>query len=158
MKYIKQSNGIIEYFVEDKFQQILDIISLRLNVYFLSNPISHNTLRTNILPSASLAFPEAKVNRRVKDFLKMNDIYFTMPFTAGYGASGVPDILVCHKGKFIAIECKAGKNKPTALQAQHMKRSTATHGQSSSGNATMKRQLRSWLPSRASQLVRVNCG
>jgi Holliday junction resolvase len=66
--------------------------------------------------------PEAKVKRNVKMFLTKRDIYYTMPFTAGYGASGVPDILVCYQGKFIAIECKAGKNKPTALQADHIKR------------------------------------
>ena len=72
--------------------------------------------------------PEGKVKEVVKKFLKANDIYFTMPFTAGYGASGVPDILVCHKGKFIAIECKAGGNKPTALQAEHMNRITQGGG------------------------------
>lgn len=72
--------------------------------------------------------PESKVKNRVKKFLKDNDIYFTMPFTAGYGASGVPDILVCHKGKFIAIECKAGSNKPTALQTDHLNRITRGGG------------------------------
>jgi pantoate kinase len=66
--------------------------------------------------------PEGKVKKKVKDYLNKHNIYYTMPFTVGYGASGVPDILVCHLGKFIAIECKANGNKPTALQAQHMKR------------------------------------
>jgi Holliday junction resolvase len=66
--------------------------------------------------------PEGKVKKKVKDYLTSKAIYYTMPFTAGYGASGVPDILVCFQGKFIAIECKAKGNKPTALQAEHMKR------------------------------------
>lgn len=66
--------------------------------------------------------PEKRVKTKVKKYLDSKDIYHTMPFTAGYGASGVPDILVCYQGKFIAIECKANGNKPTALQAQHMKR------------------------------------
>ena len=39
-----------------------------------------------------------------------------MPVTSGYGNSGAPDFLVCHKGRFIGIECKAGKGKTTALQ------------------------------------------
>lgn len=30
--------------------------------------------------------------------------------------SGVPDIICCYKGKFIAIEVKTGNNKPSALQ------------------------------------------
>jgi len=30
---------------------------------------------------------------------------------------GVPDILMCHRGQFIAWELKVGKNKPDQLQA-----------------------------------------
>tara|TARA_R110000824_G_scaffold145208_1_gene313457 strand:- start:271 stop:483 length:213 start_codon:yes stop_codon:yes gene_type:complete len=43
-----------------------------------------------------------------------------MPATGGYGASGVPDIIACHQGRFIGIECKANGNKPTALQNKHL--------------------------------------
>jgi len=68
-----------------------------------------------------MATPEAKVKKKVKDYLTARGIYYTMPFTAGYGANGVPDILVCYQGKFYGIECKANGNKPTALQAEHMK-------------------------------------
>jgi Holliday junction resolvase len=32
------------------------------------------------------------------------------------GRSGVPDIICCVDGNFLAIECKAGKGKTTALQ------------------------------------------
>ena len=34
--------------------------------------------------------------------------------------SGVPDILVCYQGRFIAIECKAGKGRVTALQQSNL--------------------------------------
>jgi hypothetical protein len=44
-----------------------------------------------------------------------------MPTTGGYGASGVPDIIACYKGKFVGIECKANGNKPTALQQKHLR-------------------------------------
>ena len=43
-----------------------------------------------------------------------------MPSTGGYGRSGVPDIIACARGRFIAIECKAGKGKLTALQAREL--------------------------------------
>ena len=33
---------------------------------------------------------------------------------------GTPDILVCIKGKFIGIEVKVGKNKPTRIQEHRM--------------------------------------
>ena len=39
---------------------------------------------------------------------------------AGMGRSGVPDIIACFKSHFIAIEAKAGNNKPTALQEREI--------------------------------------
>ena len=41
--------------------------------------------------------------------------------TGGYGKSGVPDIIACYRGRFFGIECKAGKNKPTALQEKNLR-------------------------------------
>lgn len=64
--------------------------------------------------------PEAKVKKKVVDQLKALGAYFFYPVTGGYGASGVPDIVGCYKGKFFAIECKAGKNKPTPLQQKNI--------------------------------------
>jgi Holliday junction resolvase len=32
----------------------------------------------------------------------------------------VPDIIACVNGRFLAIECKAGGNKPTALQTREI--------------------------------------
>lgn len=66
--------------------------------------------------------PEAKVKKKVRALLEQHGAYYAMPVTGGYGASGVPDFLVCHHGRFIGIETKAGTNKPTALQLSNMKR------------------------------------
>jgi penicillin-binding protein-related factor A (putative recombinase) len=60
--------------------------------------------------------PEAAVKKKVVQQLKLLDAYYFYPVTGGYGRSGVPDIVGCYKGKFFAIECKAGTNKPTPLQ------------------------------------------
>jgi Holliday junction resolvase len=54
--------------------------------------------------------------------------YYTMPVTSGYGNSGVPDFMVCHRGKFIAIECKANGGKPTALQEEHLRQIRMAEG------------------------------
>ena len=43
-----------------------------------------------------------------------------MPFMAGYGTAGVPDIVACYKGRFVGIECKAGGNRTTALQVKNL--------------------------------------
>lgn len=68
-----------------------------------------------------MSTPEAKVKNAVKKFLKEQGIYYFMPATGGYGRSGVPDIVACSKGRFLAIECKAGNNQPTALQLREMR-------------------------------------
>lgn len=60
--------------------------------------------------------PEKKVKDKVVKQLKSEGAYFFYPVTGGYGTSGVPDIVCCIRGLFVGIECKAGKNKPTALQ------------------------------------------
>jgi Holliday junction resolvase len=67
--------------------------------------------------------PEKKVKRKIVDMLKQYGMYYFYPVTGGYGASGVPDIVACYKGKFIGIEVKADmkKNKPTALQQKNLR-------------------------------------
>ena len=66
--------------------------------------------------------PEAKVKASVVKLLKKYEVYYFFPATHGFGRSGVPDIICCLEGNFLAIECKAGNNKPTALQEREMKR------------------------------------
>jgi len=66
--------------------------------------------------------PEAKVKAAVVKLLKRSNVYYFFPNTHGYGRSGVPDIICCLSGgKFLAIECKAGKNQPTALQEREIR-------------------------------------
>lgn len=64
--------------------------------------------------------PEKKVKVKVCEVLKKLKCYYFYASTGGYGSSGVPDIVVCYKGKFLAIECKANGGKPTALQQKHL--------------------------------------
>ena len=66
--------------------------------------------------------PEAKVKRKIREVLEEHGAYYAMPVTGGYGISGVPDFLICHHGRFIGIEAKAGKGKPTTLQLNAMKK------------------------------------
>jgi len=68
-----------------------------------------------------MATPEKKVKDKVVKLLKDHGVYYFFPATHGYGRSGVPDIICCCNGAFIGIECKAGNNKPTALQEKEMR-------------------------------------
>lgn len=74
--------------------------------------------------------PEGKVKVKVKKYLTEMGAYYAMPATGGYGLSGTPDFLVCYRGRFVAIECKAGKNRPTALQEAALDRITKAGGMS----------------------------
>lgn len=66
------------------------------------------------------ATPEKLVKEKVKAILTAHSVYFFMPATHGYGRSGVPDIVACVNGWFVAIECKANGGKPTALQIREI--------------------------------------
>jgi hypothetical protein len=66
--------------------------------------------------------PEAKVKKKVVDVIKKHKAYYFYPVTGGFGRSGIPDIIVCHSGRFVGIECKAGSNKPTPLQMLEMEK------------------------------------
>jgi Holliday junction resolvase len=66
--------------------------------------------------------PEAKVKKRVREMLDKLGIYHFSPPGMGLGRSGIPDIIACFNGKFIGIECKAGKGQPTLLQSRELGR------------------------------------
>ena len=72
--------------------------------------------------------PEKKVKQQVMQALKDMGAYYFYPVTGGYGRSGVPDIVGCWEGRFFGIECKAGKNLPTALQLKNLKEITDSGG------------------------------
>ena len=62
------------------------------------------------------ATPEKKVKDRLRKHLDRLGIYHFMPPANGFGRAGIPDVIGCFNGQFVAFECKAGKNKTTALQ------------------------------------------
>jgi len=64
--------------------------------------------------------PEKRVKDAVLTVLKEHGAYYFFPMAIGMGRSGVPDIICCSNGRFLAIECKAGKNTPTPLQIREM--------------------------------------
>jgi len=74
------------------------------------------------------ATPEAKVKAKCVAQLKALGAVYFYPVTGGYGSSGVSDIVVCFDGRFIAIECKAGKNKLSELQKMFQEKVAAAGG------------------------------
>jgi Holliday junction resolvase len=72
--------------------------------------------------------PERKVKQQVVALLKEAGAYYFFPSANGLGRSGIPDIIVCYRGRFVGIECKAGKGQTTALQERELKRISEAGG------------------------------
>ena len=59
---------------------------------------------------------EKNFEQKIKRFLDDEGVWWVKFFANSYTRSGVPDLLCCVKGYFVAVEVKAPKGKPTALQ------------------------------------------
>ena len=88
------------------------------------------------------ATKENLVKKRVKAILDEQQVYHFSPMQNGMGRAGIPDIIACHGGKFIGIECKAGDNKPTALQERELNRILNAGGEAYVINEENIEQLR----------------
>ena len=64
--------------------------------------------------------PEWRVKKAVRLMLDKLGAYHFMPPANGFGRAGIPDIIACIDGHFIAIECKAGNGTTTALQDREL--------------------------------------
>jgi hypothetical protein len=62
-----------------------------------------------------MATPEAKVKLKVKVILAMYNVYWHCPVQNGMGAPSL-DFICCCKGRYFAIETKAGNKRPTERQ------------------------------------------
>ena len=62
------------------------------------------------------ATPESKVKARIHKLLEEHHAYKVNYIGGPMGTNGTPDILACIDGRFVGIEAKAGRGKPTALQ------------------------------------------
>ena len=60
---------------------------------------------------------EKNFENRVKAYLKSKDVWYIKYWGgARFTKSGIPDLLACVNGKFVAIELKAPNGKPSELQ------------------------------------------
>lgn len=62
---------------------------------------------------------EQAFQKKVIDYLKSNNCYVIKTIVCN--RSGIPDIIACKSGRFIAIECKSG-TKATALQLMNIEK------------------------------------
>lgn len=74
--------------------------------------------------------PEGKVKEKVKRWLDthMPNHWRVMPRGGPFGKAGCPDILICWRGVFIAIETKSDDGELSALQLMNLKKIQAAGG------------------------------
>jgi Holliday junction resolvase len=63
---------------------------------------------------------EKQFQDKVIAFLRSQKIYHVKVWGGGYQTAGIPDILCCIQGKFVALELKTEKGKPTVLQKYNL--------------------------------------
>lgn len=61
---------------------------------------------------------ESQLIQNIRKYLAtLPECFYWKEHGGQYGTAGIPDIIVCYKGRFIALEAKVGRNQPTRLQA-----------------------------------------
>lgn len=69
--------------------------------------------------------PERAYQTKVIDQLRARGAWVVKYPAGPHGAVGTPDLLACYRGRFLAIECKAGDPRlkaytPTAMQLRQL--------------------------------------
>ena len=59
---------------------------------------------------------EKNFENKIKNYLKAHDCWYVKYFANSFTKSGIPDLISCVNGYFVAIEVKAENGKPSELQ------------------------------------------
>lgn len=71
---------------------------------------------------------EKNFENRLKKFLESEGCWFVKFFANAYTKSGIPDLLVCCNGYFVAVEVKAPNGKPSELQKWNIEKINNENG------------------------------
>lgn len=63
-----------------------------------------------------MAQSEKAFEEKVKKWLKEHGAWYVKTWSNGVQRSGIPDLIICWKGRFIGLELKAEKGRASALQ------------------------------------------
>ncbi len=64
---------------------------------------------------------EKQFENKIKKYLKDNNCWFTKIWGGGFQRAGIPDLLACIGGRFVAIEVKGSNGQPSELQKYHLR-------------------------------------
>ena len=93
--------------------------------------------------------PESAVKDAVKRLCGKYGAYWYMVVPSGFGRRGVPDFLICHKGRFLGLETKkADVTEPSPFQENELAAIAAAGGTRMVINARNLGELEAWLAER----------
>lgn len=72
--------------------------------------------------SRGQAASEATITKRIQRMLKSRGAWQIKYFPGLYGTRGVPDLLVCYRGRFVALEVKNAYGQVSDTQAIQMRK------------------------------------
>ena len=72
---------------------------------------------------------EKDITNKILKYLKTLDKCYCFKEHGGsYGSTGIPDIICCYKGRFLAFEVKTAKGRTTALQEVNIRKINEADG------------------------------
>lgn len=74
--------------------------------------------------------PEGKLKEAARRYLAATDCWFFFPASNGFGRAGIPDIIICYRGRFIAPELKVHPNTASKYQQREIDGINAAGGRS----------------------------
>lgn len=75
-----------------------------------------------------MAGPEKLFENKIKNELKKRGIWYVKYFANRMTIAGIPDLLCCVNGHFVALEIKADKGRPSELQKYQIRQIQASGG------------------------------
>lgn len=63
---------------------------------------------------------EKAFENKVKKWLKEHDAWYVKTWSNGVQRAGIPDLIICWKGRFIGLELKAENGKASPLQMHEL--------------------------------------
>jgi Holliday junction resolvase len=89
--------------------------------------------------------PEGYEKDEICKYLDKIDVWYFRPYMAGFGKSGVPDIIGCWIGLLFAIEVKRPGKEPTPVQRKRMAEITEAGGMTFWGTAEkVLKEFKAW--------------
>jgi len=64
---------------------------------------------------------EKPFENKIKEYITKHNGWCVKFFANGYTKRGIPDVLACVNGRFLAVEVKGDGGEPTALQLRNLR-------------------------------------